>query len=258
MPDYYEILGIPRQASGNEIKSAYRKLARKLHPDVSAHPESGEKFSQIHEAYRVLSNPQLRAIYDSKGEVGLSERKRSSDVKAQTAHFQARINRVVEQMIAEERAETRARSHAVTVLVTLFFSTFIVALMKPVLLFDMGFFWKIVAGVLFLFAIHYLFRSLRSIIERYTYIPDFPSVTKMNEPPKQPFSRRVGLAFLAFGYCLSLMLGTIGGYWFDDGSGGPYFDNYYLLNNLLLPPISVFIIHLWQFFMTKLDKVFDI
>ncbi len=62
--DYYEILGISPDASQEEIKRAYRRLARQYHPDVSDDPEAGEKFKVINEAYQVLSDPVKRAEYD--------------------------------------------------------------------------------------------------------------------------------------------------------------------------------------------------
>ena len=69
--DYYEILGIPREASPDDIKSAFRKLARQYHPDVSTEPDAEEKFKEINEAYGVLSDPEKRARYDRFGHSGL-------------------------------------------------------------------------------------------------------------------------------------------------------------------------------------------
>ncbi len=67
--DYYAILGVPRTADEKEIKSAYRKLARKCHPDVNPNDRaSEERFKQISEAYEVLSDPHKRAQYDRFGE----------------------------------------------------------------------------------------------------------------------------------------------------------------------------------------------
>ncbi len=71
--DFYEILGIPRNASAEEIKSAFRKLARQYHPDVSQEPDAEEKFKEINEAYGVLSDPQKRSRYDQYGRAGLGE-----------------------------------------------------------------------------------------------------------------------------------------------------------------------------------------
>ncbi|XVE83118.1 hypothetical protein DITRI_Ditri16bG0061900 [Diplodiscus trichospermus] len=69
--DYYAVLGVSRNASKSDIKSAYRKLARSYHPDVNKDPGAEQKFKEISNAYEVLSDDEKRSIYDRYGEAGL-------------------------------------------------------------------------------------------------------------------------------------------------------------------------------------------
>ncbi len=69
--DYYEVLGISKGASDDEIKKAYRKLAKQYHPDVNKAPDAEAKFKEINEAYEVLSDPQKKATYDQFGHAGM-------------------------------------------------------------------------------------------------------------------------------------------------------------------------------------------
>src|SRR5699024_9140641 len=68
--DYYEVLGVDKNASKEEIKKAYRKLARKYHPDVSQEDNAEDKFKEAKEAYEVLGNEQKKAQYDQFGHAG--------------------------------------------------------------------------------------------------------------------------------------------------------------------------------------------
>lgn len=67
MTTYYEVLGVPKGAAAAEIKSAYRRLSRKYHPDVSEEPDAEERFKEIAKAYEILFDSEKRARYDETG-----------------------------------------------------------------------------------------------------------------------------------------------------------------------------------------------
>ncbi|MEM4412745.1 MAG: DnaJ domain-containing protein [Candidatus Caldarchaeum sp.] len=82
--DYYEILGVPRNATKEEIKRAYRKLALQYHPDRNKSPDAEEKFKEISEAYAVLVDDEKRKLYDMYGRAGVSQTYSKEDIFSST------------------------------------------------------------------------------------------------------------------------------------------------------------------------------
>ncbi len=78
--DYYEVLGLQKNASQDEIKSQYRKLALKFHPDRNKSPDAAEHFKEISEAYAVLSDTEKRKVYDTYGHAGVDGRYSTEDI----------------------------------------------------------------------------------------------------------------------------------------------------------------------------------
>ena len=86
--DYYEVLGVSKSVSPNEIKSQYRKLALKFHPDRNKSPEAAEHFKEISEAYAVLSDPGKRKLYDQYGHAGVDGKYTTEDIfRGASANF---------------------------------------------------------------------------------------------------------------------------------------------------------------------------
>jgi len=235
MEDPYRVLGVARTATQKEIKSAYRKLARTRHPDVNLRPKANQEFAVITEAYRILNDQKLRASYD-RGDVIKSD---FVVWRARRAASHARENRMVQEILRHHRQEVKARAQAVVVVTTLFLSTFLAAVAQPVL--DPG---ALGYAILIVFAacgVVYMIRTLKGSFDTYTYRPRTPSVTRDFEPPAEPYSRGIAIAFLVVGYGISLGLGSLVGE-LADGSFWLQFDRGSLVGVFLFPPIAVMIV----------------
>jgi DnaJ-domain-containing protein 1 len=250
MEDLYGILGLTNRATPNEIKSAYRRLARRFHPDVSQSPDAQARFVKINDAYQILSDPQRRWMYDQ-GMYADSERtfyaSRQAEVTAKQRHF----DRIIDEWMARERQEADQRAHAVLIVVPLFLSTFYVVATKTPIKAD--FLWRLVIVALAIYGLVYLVKNIAIVLARYTYhIPDhMTSVFGREErPPDKSISRQAALCFLICGYFVSLGLGYIVSTLLPG-----YFPVSTLVGAIVYPPIAVLLVAGLRRIATIIDKL---
>jgi curved DNA-binding protein CbpA len=216
MTDYYQILGINQTATATEIKSAYRKLARKHHPDVNRGSEkAAREFAMLSLAYHTLIDPQERAFHD---QLLTKQRNGNSILESDNPHAQrarniaaqARWDRVVNQILETDRRENMERQRAVFTTVSLFLSTFFVAMIKPPIWQSYNVTGRAILVVLFAAGLWHLIKRLREHFRHYTYTPEAKhySITQ-EEKPAQPFTRFSAVAFLIGGYAISVGLGLL-------------------------------------------------
>jgi hypothetical protein len=223
MTDYYQVLGIKQSATATEIKSAYRKLARKRHPDVNRGSEkSAREFALLSLAYHTLIDPQERAFHDQQL---INQRNGSSSSPSSILHSdnphaqraraaQQRWDRVVNQILEHDRHENLVRQRAVFTTVSLFLSTFFVAMIKPPLWQSFGIAGRGILLTLFALGVWHLITRLREYFQHYTYKPDAVhySITQEDDSPQRPFTRFSAYAFMLGGYGISLGVGLLIGW----------------------------------------------
>ncbi len=260
MVDYYQVLRVSPKASNVEIKSAYRRLARKYHPDVNNGAETAAReFAKIAKAYEILGNPQERANYDRtilKQKYGGSS-KNDSLFASENAHakrwrqmaYERRYNEIIDRMIADERRESMALQKVIFPTVALFLSTCFVAIFKPTFWNNSHLAGKIILLSLFVAGVFHLFQRLRSAFQRYTYRDEaiHDSILDAVEPIQKPYSRFAAISFLISGFILSLGVGLFIGHYFGAvfSSAMPKFSSAALRFDIFFyPPIAVLFVDL--------------
>ena len=224
MIDYYRVLGVKTNASQAEIKSAYRKLARKNHPDVSQDSEASRRFALISKAYHTLIDPQERVFYDE--ELNAQKNRSYSILDSNNPHakrarnlaVQAKWDRLVDEVLERDRQENRERQRAVFTTVSLFLSTFFLAMMRPQLWQVFSTMGKVIVLTLFVIGVWHLANRLREYLAHYTYKekPIQGSVFRPEALPEQPFTRFSAYTFLLVGYGLSVGIGLYIGWHAQD------------------------------------------
>ena len=267
MVDYYRILKVSQKASDKEIKSAYRRLARKLHPDVNGGSNVNSRdFAQIAKAYQILSNPAERARYDAQL---LKARHNGSDsvIFSDNPHarrlrrmaIQRRMDAVVDRIIERERLETQALQQAVFPIVALFISTFFVGMLKPQFWSHSDFLGKSIVLGLFVVGSWHLLRRLQIGYQRYTRASDklHDSVLRdEDEEDEKPFSRLSATAFLCLGVVVSLGVGILVGKYLEmiiTSMMGNHFASNLHFELVFYPPIAVLIFDTMHLVASKAD-----
>ena len=256
MVNYYETLKVSPKASKTEIKSAYRRLARKLHPDKNnGSEETARAFAAIAEAYEVLSNPKERLLYDKRilnaqynGSTNGDSVFASSNTHARRWRqmvYEHRYNEIIDRMIAEERRESMALQRIIFPTVALFLSTLLAAIFKPQVFVKLGIPGVIILGTLFIVGLIHLIGRIREALERYAYHDDeiHDSIMEAKDDVPKPYSRFLASSLLVFGVVASFGIGLLIGHLADPAAlarGGLFW-----LSNpefILYPPIFVLLV----------------
>jgi curved DNA-binding protein CbpA len=268
MANYYEILKVSPKASNVEIKSAYRRLARKLHPDVNqGSEETARKFAEIAEAYEILGNRTERASYDKKLLAAQFNGLSNGDSVFASANpharrwrqmvYEKRYNEIIDRMIEEERRESAAMQNAVFPTVALFVSTLLVVIFKPKIFVDAAIIGKIVVISLFVAGVIHIIGRVRDGFEHYTYDDEdlHESIFDENEPKVKPYSRWTATVFLVTGLVLSFGVGYLIGNFVDFTyvTMPSMFSNTLKPEFVLYPPIVVLFVDLMHAFASRLE-----
>lgn len=236
MEDLYDILGISRQATEAEIKAAYRRLAKRYHPDVNPSPRAAEDFDRITRAYRILGNAHLRALYDQGRLEDYEQQARRSEY---VAAVEREIEEIIEELLRQDREEVALRKSVVLLLVALLFSSFLMAFLRPPF-FEEGSF-PVRVGLLLLFGsgIRELMRTGRLCLEHYTREEDVTlSLLGGERSEEKKLTRRQGLWLVGGGYVAALCLGSLLRWLVASGSPDVLGEN--LVSVIIIPPVAVY------------------
>lgn len=267
MADYYKLLKVSPKATSGEIKSAYRRLARKLHPDVNGNAETASlEFAAAAKAYEVLGNPHARAEYDKKLLKEQFNHTGASVFDSENQHarrwrqmaYERRYNEIIDRMIADERRESLALQKIIFPLVALFVSTCFVAVFKPKFWANSEIVGKTVLLALFITGVVHLYKRLRVAFERYTDggVNIHDSILEDTEPVRKPFSRVSAICFLVFGFFLSFGAGLLIGDYINVLSVQAMpslFSANIKPEFVFYPPIFVLFVDLMHGFATRMD-----
>src|SRR5215203_5920840 len=268
MVNYYETLKVSPKASKTEIKSAYRRLARKLHPDKNnGSEETARAFATIAEAYEVLSNAKERAAYDKRilqaqynGSTNGDSVFASSNSHARRWRqlvYEHRYNEIIDRMIAEERRESMALQRIIFPTVALFVSTLAVSIFKPQIFVQLGIPGVIVLATLFIVGLIHLIGRVKEAMERYAYRSDeiHDSIIEAEGGAVKHYSRFLAGTFLVLGVVVSFVAGLLIGNYADVGLI-PHPPLFWFSNPefVFYPPIFVLVVDLMHSIVSRAES----
>ncbi|MGI8638659.1 MAG: J domain-containing protein [Pyrinomonadaceae bacterium] len=268
MVNYYKVLKVSPKATNAEIKSAYRRLARKLHPDINNEAEdASQEFAKVAKAYEILGNTKERANYDRQllkekydsadnGSVFSSENQHAKRWRQMA--YERRYNEIIDRMIADERRETLALQKVIFPTVALFLSTCFVGIFKPMFWTNLQIIGKIIMLSLFVAGLFHLISRLRSGFERYTYSDEniHDSIFEEAKPVTKPYTRFKAICFLIVGVGVSLSVGLLIGNYLEllTGASMPTLFSHSLRPEFIFyPPIVVLFVDLMHEFVSRFD-----
>lgn len=270
MANYYDILKVSPKASRAEIKSAYRRLARKLHPDKNlGSEETARSFAAIAEAYEVLSNAEYRAEYDKKllmaqySNASSDSLFTSSNVHAKRWRqmlYDRRYNEIIDRMMAEERFEALSLQRVIFPIVALLVSTMAVGAIRPRLFLNSDvILLKILIISLSIAGFIHLFGRFKFGIDRYTFDPSdiHNSILDGDDAPQRNLSRWLAGFLLVIGMIVSFLLGLAVGYQFEFRSlllSDYIFADSISIEAVLYPPIFVLLADLVHSFLVSAES----
>lgn len=268
MVNYYDILKVSPTATSAEIKSAYRRLARKLHPDSSDGSEATAlKFAAIAEAYAVLGNTRERSRYDKRLLEITSSMNASDSVFASTNRhaqrwrqmvYEKRYNEIIDRMIAEERRDALAFQKAIYPAVALFLSAILATALKPRIFTESVVIGKILIVALFIAGVIHLIGRIRDAFDRYTEFDDniHESILDEGERTTKPATKMTAGIVLAGGFLACLGLGLLIGNWitFPSAALPSMFSTYLKPEFIFYPPIITLFVDLMHTLASSLER----
>lgn len=269
MVNYYDILKVSPKASGAEIKSAYRSLARKLHPDKNlGNEETALKFAAIAEAYEVLGNPRERTKYDRRlvdatfsstadGESVFTSTNRHAQ-RWRKMVYEKRYNDIIDRLIAEERLEALAFQRAIFPLVAICVSSVMATAFKPKIFISTGVVGQIIIVSLFIVGLIHIAGRVRDGFVRFTESEEsiHDSILDNSERKLKPYNRilTAGIIIGAVVVCLGVgyLIGTQTHFLADVLPS--MFSETFEPEFFMYPPIVTFLVDVMHSFVSRFEK----